>query len=888
MFFCFLSILSSSSTHAQITLDGSLGPKGALTGPNYTIDADVGKQVGGNLFHSFGEFNVNTGESATFTGPDTVDNVIGRVTGGNFSFIAGPLRSSIPEANLYLVNPSGVLFGPNASLDVDGSFHVSTADYLRLGGNGRFDATTPSDSLLTSAPPEAFGFLGPNAAPIFAVGTAKSHLQVPAGETLSIIGGNIQMTGANLQTQGGQMNVVSVASPGEVVQHALGQPGGIDVSSFSRLGQIDLTQETTLIDSGEGGGSIVIRNGQLAVKNSSILSATQGNVDGKDVDIRVKETLTNKGGLIGAVTRSGGRGGNLIIETEKVTVSEDGKFVIGSGSSLRNVGTGNSGNLIVHATDSITASEKGGFISSTFGSGNAGDIKITTPKFTLDSDGIVANTTYGAGNAGKVEIETGQLSLSQGSSISSVTSSSGRGGDVTIKASDSVFLSGRSNSKSKSLTLLASATTSTGDAGQLQIITPTFHMDGGQVVTATSGSGHAGDIRINTRQTLLTEGAIINSGTDASGKGGNISLTATDSITFAGSNPGGLPNVISSVANRRSSGDAGNIFLVTPTLNMSQGRIQTGTSFNTTGRGGNIEIQADNIALKGTGQQQALFIDRSEISSSTLGTGQGGTIKITARESFVVNGSDSGLFSETGGSGTGGAVDLQAKNVQLTDGAKISAQSDGTGDAGNLFITATDTFRSENSTVTTEAASENGGNITLRAGSLAHLSDSQITATVTGGQGKGGNITIEPTLVVLNHSTISANAFGGPGGNVSIASDVFLASPDSEVTASSTLGVDGVVDIQSPITNVSGSFAPLPESFVSTAELLPVRCAARLRDGQASSFVVRGRDALPPTPDGMLPSPILRRDQTNTVAPNAASVGWDKAGLFQVEADCLP
>ncbi len=227
-FVFFLGPLLTGS-HAQITLDGSVGPHGALTGPNYTIGAEVGKQVGGNLFHSFGEFNVNTGESATFTGPGTVDNIIGRVTGGNPSLIDGTLRSEIPDANLYLVNPSGVLFGPNASLDVDGSFHASTADYLRLGENGRFDATTPNDSLLTSAPPEAFGFLRPNPAPILAVGTPESLLTVPAGETLSIIGGDIQMVGTNIRTAGGQITVVSVASPGEVVQNAPEQPGGIDV-----------------------------------------------------------------------------------------------------------------------------------------------------------------------------------------------------------------------------------------------------------------------------------------------------------------------------------------------------------------------------------------------------------------------------------------------------------------------------------------------------------------------------------------------------------------------------------------------------------------------------------------------------------------------------------
>jgi len=128
-------------SHAQITLDGSLGPQGPLAGPHYRIGADVGQIRGSNLFHSFGEFNVPTGGSATFTGPATISNILSRVTGGQPSAIDGLLRSEIAGANLYLLNPSGVLFGPHASLEVSGSFHVSTADYLRFADGAKFSAS---------------------------------------------------------------------------------------------------------------------------------------------------------------------------------------------------------------------------------------------------------------------------------------------------------------------------------------------------------------------------------------------------------------------------------------------------------------------------------------------------------------------------------------------------------------------------------------------------------------------------------------------------------------------------------------------------------------------------------------------------------------------------
>ncbi len=160
--FMLLLVLPGAAS-AEIATDGSLGAATSLTGPDFAITSDLGQQAGSNLFHSFQVFNINTGETATFSGPASVANILGRVTGGSASTVDGAINSSIQGANLYLINPSGVIFGENASLNVSGSFHVTTANYLVLSDGGRFDATTPANSVLTSAPPSAFGFLGPDA-----------------------------------------------------------------------------------------------------------------------------------------------------------------------------------------------------------------------------------------------------------------------------------------------------------------------------------------------------------------------------------------------------------------------------------------------------------------------------------------------------------------------------------------------------------------------------------------------------------------------------------------------------------------------------------------------------------------------------------------------------
>ena len=133
---------AGAAVQSQIVRDGTVGPPGGpLQGPAYDIPADLGQQTGNNLFHSFSQFNINKNEAATFFGPPEIANVLARVTGGTRSNIDGLLRTSgMPNANFFLLNPAGVLFGPDAQLDVAGAFVVATADEIRLADGGRFSA----------------------------------------------------------------------------------------------------------------------------------------------------------------------------------------------------------------------------------------------------------------------------------------------------------------------------------------------------------------------------------------------------------------------------------------------------------------------------------------------------------------------------------------------------------------------------------------------------------------------------------------------------------------------------------------------------------------------------------------------------------------------------
>jgi filamentous hemagglutinin family protein len=185
-------LLATGPVQAQIVTDGSVGPKVSLRGGEIKIGADLGTQRGDNLFHSFEKFGIATGQTATFTGPGTIKNVISRVTGGEVSNIDGTLASTVGQADLYFLNPAGVMFGPNATLDVPGSLHVSTAHELRFADGARFSALDKTGSGLTVAPPEAFGFLD---RPPGRIGIEYSQLKVPTGRTVSLVGGDLDITG---------------------------------------------------------------------------------------------------------------------------------------------------------------------------------------------------------------------------------------------------------------------------------------------------------------------------------------------------------------------------------------------------------------------------------------------------------------------------------------------------------------------------------------------------------------------------------------------------------------------------------------------------------------------------------------------------------------------
>src|SRR3954471_2708547 len=229
-----VALLAAGPVQAQIVTDGTVGPKVSLRGGDIEIGANLGTRRGDNLFHSFERFGIATGQTATFTGPGTIKNVISRVTGGEVSNIDGTLASKVGQADLYFLNPAGVMFGPNATLDVPSSFHVSTAHELRFADGTRFSALDKTGSGLTVAPPEASGFLDQPPEPIT---VDQSQLQLKPGKTLSLVGGDLMIDGGQTGSVGnkdGVVQLVSAAAPDAVriadAATTIGQRGEVRVT----------------------------------------------------------------------------------------------------------------------------------------------------------------------------------------------------------------------------------------------------------------------------------------------------------------------------------------------------------------------------------------------------------------------------------------------------------------------------------------------------------------------------------------------------------------------------------------------------------------------------------------------------------------------------------
>ena len=281
-------------------------------------------------------------------------------------------------------------------------------------------------------------------------------------------------------------------------------------------------------------------------------------------------------------------------------------------------------------------------------------------------------------------------------------------------------------------------------------------------------------------------------------------------------------------------------------VNGGTGAVVEGTG-EASGTGGDIFLNARSVGIQ----------NEATVSASNSGSGQGGTVQISASEGVTMSGTNSGVFTNATGHGPGGSIEVEAGRVDMTNGATISAASLGPGNAGDIELTAVDTILLDGAPVTTEAAQASGGNIELTAEELIHLKDSKVTTRVQEGSGSAGSITFDPDFIVIRNSDVLSTAVFGDGGPISmVANDAILIDQSSNVDASSQFGGSGTINIQAPTKFLSGAIVPLESQPVEVATLYGARCVAGA-GGHFSTFVDSKKDSLSPTPGTFLASPLL-------------------------------
>jgi len=847
-----VALTMSTGAMAQVTPDASLGTNVNVSGQTWTISG--GTIVGNeNQFHSFSQFDLSGGEIADFTGPAGILNIVSRINNplsmGMPSSIDGTIRSSVNGANLWIINPDGVVFGASSSLDVTGSFHVSSADYLLLEGGGQFFADPTSNSVLTVGNPSTFGFLQQPAGTIELDG---AQLAVPDGETVSLVASQVEIhDGAALTAAGGRLNLVSVGSAGEVALLA----DGIDNSGISYVGDesVSMYGQSTLDVSGEGGGSIYIRGGQFTMGGSAsddetITANTEGATDGGVVDIDMAGDVSIQG-AISANTSGSGAGGDISVSGQSIKFQDQAGGM--GGQSLIEARTttnssGNAGSISLTAVDNIDLQAQ--LLVQTESSGDAGDINITAGSLDVDIQGQIASRSRGEGAGGDInidvagainwqdgEIEAGSFVLlgqdpalsgpagnititadtftlrsSGGLTISTKTNSGGAGGNILLDIVSDIYLGNGT---------IESSTTSGGSGGSITLRSATGNItlrqddEKAARILATArenATGDAGSIVIEANSITISDEASVSAETSGAGNAGDISITATGLFELTG------PASINSRSLGTGSGSAGTIAVTAGDVSIvSGGNISVFTQSNQTGNTpGRIDIHGtrsvtiDNSNLFDPFGNPALVATTSGstaggdivisapvvdivdalILSSTSGAGAGGTIDITGDATLDLSGSILEAGTIAGSSGAGGSIALSGGDIVVHDSTALLANTATAARAGDIRISGENVDILDASIEAAAGTNGTGGNIDLSATNLLHVGDTADVVATTDGAGTGGTITLDsPDTIVDGFAVVSARTGGtGTGGSVQILGGMLTVTGDASLLATTS------------------------------------------------------------------------------------------------------
>ncbi len=628
--------------------------------PNTTVNPNGnnfnilnGIQKGNNLFHSFDKFSIPTGGSAVFNNSTDVVNIINRVTGGNISNIDGLIKSQ-GNANLFLINPAGIVFGENASLDIGGSFFGSTAESILFKDGFEFSAINPTDApLLTVNVPVGLQ-MGTNSGAIELQGTGHNlsfspnsffppftreanpqALSVKPGKTIALVGNGISFTGGQIVAEKARIELGSV-SGGEVKLNPISTGFALDYSKVSNFQDIKLAQKASL-DASESdinggihlsGRRISLTDGSVGLVQNSTSAMTGGNITvnaselleftGTTPDGKIRSNFTTE-------TTDTGASGEVRVTTKDLIFTDGGQIV------TRTFSEGNSGDVNINASESVqvigSAALNPRFLSSIFltvngrtSTGKAGDLNISTKDFIASDGGLISTASYGLGNGGNITVDADNVDLS---------------------GTDPVF------------------------DGSTDLRVGSFR------------GGNGGSLTVNTQRLTVRDGARINGTTVGEGNAGNIAINASEII------------------------DVKNGIITSSATSPDIRSVNNGFDTDSTGKAGSIDINTNRFIVR----------DESTISVANNGPTDAGELKINANSLLVDN---QAVLSANTKLGEGGNIALNLQDsLILRNNSLIDTEAGGTGNGGNITINSPVIAGFENSDIIANAFEGNGGNIDI-------------------------------------------------------------------------------------------------------------------------------------------------------------------------------
>jgi filamentous hemagglutinin family protein len=872
-----------------------------------SIDVITGGAIrNSNLFHSFQTFNIEAGRGVYFFDPGNIQNIFSRVTGSSRSEIFGTLGTiqnsggflAPTNANLFLINPKGIVFGPGAQLDVAGSFVGTTASAIQFGNQGSFSAINPTTPDLLTVNPSAFLFNQVAAQPIVVRSIALdftnlenlAFLRVDPDRSLLLVGGDVQLEAGLISANGGRVELGGLAGSGTIGLVTESNSLSLNVSPDVLRANVALNRAATASATGQG-GTIAIHARNLDVLDGSILSTgitTENDPVAQAGDIRINTTGTTTIAGSGSVRFADGT-----LATRKTNVLN----YVGEGS------IGNSGNIVIQ-TGSLNIQDSAQVATSIFGVGNAGDLSIRANDRVVIDGGLLSTGVFdtGEGKSGNLSIVGRSLSLNN-AFVSAGSSGQGEAGNVLLQALDAASI--------KDSTISALFLGSVGSGGTISVQAGSASLDNSTLNTGTLGRGNAGSITIRTRDSVsLSNGSFVTS-----------SVIALPELGFVGIGDGGTIQIDAAALSLSDKstvstttfgmGNAGNISIrLDDSLRVDNSVIFSDVGQGAIGNGGETRIQANSVEL----------LNNSRLATGTLSQGNGGNLLVQANESMQLSGNS--LISssvQAGGVGKAGDVTIQTRSLSLTDGSQIqsaissavnnlpagrgqggtvrinasdSIRLSGTnaegfpsaltttadigsqGQAGNLYVTTPDLQIRDRAAITAETRNADpGGNIFLQVGSLTIANDGRVRTTAEA-TGNAGGIDIKADTVQLQNGNIAADAArsgGGSitlnardvrfrdrslmntnvaqgvssGGNITIKANTVLALEDSDILANANQGRGGNITITSNAFVADFFSNNQINSVRYTGDITPFRGNGRVDISASSAIGISGNVTIP-------------------------------------------